>query len=125
MQLLLIVAVIVAVLWALYWQMTRRRLPIRRRWSWRRAYLRTLDKLLTDPGLKGAFAVVLWSPLLAYWAVSDLFGFGQSALGWAVAISGSAAIGVVAVLRGAKWMTRRWRPTRDWLRERRAKRVRR
>ena len=68
MQLLLIVAVIVAVLWVIYWRLTRRRLLVRRSWSWRRLYLRTLDKALTDPSLQGLLAAILLSPLLVYWA---------------------------------------------------------
>jgi hypothetical protein len=125
MRLLLIVFVVIAVLWPVYWLLTRRRLPVRRRWGWRRAYWRTLDKLLTDPTNQGIFAIVLWSPLVLYFATSDLVGFRRTTLGWAVAGSGSFIIGFLAVRRAAKWMKRSWRPTRDWLRERRAKRVRR
>jgi hypothetical protein len=110
MRLLMIVAVVIAALWPTYWLLTRRRFPVRRHWSWRRLYIRTIDKLLTDRGLQGVFAFVVWSPLLLYWAVSGLLGFHPTLLGWAIAACGSVAIVVLAIRRGAAWMARASRP---------------
>jgi len=110
MRLLLIVAVVIAALWPAYWLLTRRRLPVRRKWSWRRLYIRTLDKLLTDPSLKGVFAFVVWSPILLYLAATGLFGFGRSLLGWLLAGCGSVIILVLVIRRAAEWMARASRP---------------
>jgi hypothetical protein len=110
MRLLLIVAVVIAALWPTYWVLTRQRLPVRRNWSLRRLYIRTLDKLLTDPGLKGIFAFVVWSPILLYLAATELFGFDRTLLGWVIAGCGSVVILVLVIRRAAEWMARASRP---------------
>ena len=107
MQLLLIVAVVIAVLWPAYWLLTRRQLPVRRRWSWRRLYVRTLDKLIDN---RQAFALAVWSPVLVYWALSELLRFERGFVGWAIAGCCSIVILVLAVRRGLKWMMRASRP---------------
>lgn len=98
---------VIAALWSAYWLLTRRRLPVRRRWRWRRLYIRTLDKLIDDPR---AFAFVVGSPIILYWAATALLGFQTRLLGWAAAACASLVIGVLAVRRALKWMNRALRP---------------
>ena len=107
MQLLLIVAVVIAILWPAYWLLTRRRLPVRRKWSWRRVYVRTLDRLIDNRHL---FALVVWSPVIAYLVLTELLQVERNIMGWAVAGCCSVIILVLAVRRGLKWMMRASRP---------------
>jgi hypothetical protein len=108
MQLLVIVALIIAILWPAYWLLTRPQPPIRRRWSWRRLYIRTLDKLLLSSSK--STALVILSPLLLYMAASGLLGLDESVLGLAIAITASVALAMLAGVRAAKWMARTTRP---------------
>ena len=110
MQPLLTTAGAIAVLWLAYWLLTRPRLPVRRHWSWGRLYIRTFDKLLTDPANQGIFAIILWAPVILYIAASELFGVTRTMLGWLGACSITVMIGFLAVRRAAKWMGRASRP---------------
>lgn len=107
MRLLLVVAVVIAALWSAYWLVTRQRSPVRRRWSWRRLYVRTLDKLIDN---RQVFALVVWSPVAIYLAASELLGFQRNLVGWALAGCVSVLIAVLAGRRGLKWMNRASRP---------------
>jgi len=122
MQLLLIVAGVIAVLWPVYWMLTRRKLPVRRRWSWRRFALRTLDHAVVD---RGAFGCLISAPVALFLPGALVFGLNPTGPG----LIGAGVVGFVLAVavawRGWKWMGRSWRPTRDWLRERKANRLRR
>lgn len=121
---LLIVAVaVVLLLWPLWLVLThkpKRRIRIKRVWSWRRVMIRTLDGMVLDAS-SGSKLVVLvsFAPLILYMVLAPVLGIGWTLTG--MVVSGGVCLILLGLFawRAWKWMRRTLRSSRDWLRQHR------
>jgi hypothetical protein len=104
----LAVVIVLGTIWVL---LTRRRRKVKRVWSWRRIYLRTLDYLVADYVGERALILLILAPFLP-----QLLGHGRSILGFSLSAIIALTIAIIAIQRTAKWMPRASRPV-DQLRQ--------
>ncbi len=93
---------LISVLGTVWWILTRRPRKVRRVFSWRRVYVRTLDFFVADVSGQKLFAIVLVCPFLP-----QVLGFGQSLIGLILSAAVSVTFGIIVLRRAAKWMGRR------------------
>jgi len=112
MTLLVISVAAILVLGTLWIYLTQRPRRVRRRWSWRRVYRRTLDFLVVDYSGERLLILLLFCPFLP-----QLSGTGRSLVGWSISAAVALILALIALLRAGKWMTRASRPV-DEVRQR-------
>jgi hypothetical protein len=120
MGLLLLSVLLILTFGSVYLVITRKPRRVARRFSWRRLVYRTLDWAVIN---RSGLACLMSVPIVIFVALAFAFGLNLTGPGFLIAGVVSLALVPAVVWRGSKWMERAWRPTRDWLRERKAKRA--
>lgn len=112
MRLLLVSIGAIAALGTIWALLTRQPHKVPRRWSWRRIWVRTLDRFIVHPADQKLLALIFLSPFTV-----QLAGYGRSKLGWVISILISVILVMIVGIRAGKWMTRASRPM-DEIRQR-------